>query len=268
MSAKRSNAIVTGAASGLGRALAVRLARDGWCVAICDIDDRGSEETLAQVRAAGGDGSVEHLDVTRVDEWQALGKRLQSAWPALDLLANNAGVAGAGEVGAFPLSDWKWVVDVNLWSTIYGCHTFVEWLKQNPDGAHVMNIASIAAVESAPPTAAYNVSKAAVVSLSETLYAQLLPHNVGVTVVCTGSFPTNINKTLRANNQKWRELLERLTVEATLTADDVADRAVRAMRRKNLYVVLPRAAGWRWFLKRLAPQAFLRGISRAVYRES
>lgn len=268
MSAKRRNAIVTGAASGLGRALAVRLARDGWCLAICDVDDRGSEETLAQVRAAGGDGSVEHLDVTREDQWQALRERLQSTWPQLDLLANNAGVAGAGEVGAFPLDDWRWVVDVNLWSAIYGCHTFVEWLKQNSEGAHIMNTSSIAAVESAPPTPAYNVTKAAVVSLSETLYAQLLPHNVGVTVICPGSFPTNINKALRAHDQRWRELLKRLGDEATLTAADVAERAVRAMHRKKLYVVLPRSARWSWFLKRMAPQAFLRGVSRAVYRGS
>jgi len=192
---------------------------------------------------------------------------LRAGWPQLDLLVNNAGVAGAGEVGECPLDDWQWMIGVNLWSGIYGCHTFVEWLKQNPRGAHIINIASVAAIESAPPTAAYNVTKAAVVSLSETLYAQLLPHGVGVTVVCPGSFPTNLNRSLRATDERWRNLLLQLTEKSTLTAQEVAERAVRAMRRKQLYVILPRSARLRWYLKRLAPQAFLRGVSRSVYRD-
>jgi short-subunit dehydrogenase len=129
-----------------------------------------------------------------------------------------------------------------------------------------MNVASIAAVESAPPTAAYNVTKGAIVSLSETLYAQLRPHRVGVTVVCPASFPTNINATLRASDAQWRELLVRLTKNSHLSADDVAEAALRAVRRGRLYAFVPASARWRWWLKRLAPQAFLRGVSRAVYR--
>ncbi len=267
MPVHRRHAIVTGAASGLGRALAVRLARDGWCVAVCDIDDAGSRETLKQMLAVGGEGRVEHLDVSEQDQWQTLRERLQADWPQLDLLVNNAGVAGAGEIGDFPLEDWRWVVDINLWSGIYGCHTFVEWLKQNPHGAHIINTASMAAVDSAPPTAAYNVTKAALVSLSETLYAQLLPHNVGVTVVCPASFPTGLNESLRASDEHWRRLLQRLTEQSTMTADDVAEQTVHAMRRKRLYVMQPGSARWRWSLKRLAPQAFLQGVSRAVYRK-
>lgn len=260
----RRNAIVTGAASGLGRAVAVRLARDGWHVAVCDIDAEGSAETLRQVRAAGGEGRIERLDVSRADAWLALRARLEADHEALDLLVNNAGVAVIGEVGDVPLEDWKWVVDANLWGPVYGCHTLIDWLKRNPRGAHIINVASIAAMESAPPTAAYNVTKAAVLSLSETLYAQLLPHGVGVTVVCPGSFPTNLNRSLRATGDRWRRLLEGLTERATLTAEDVADRAVRAMLRKQLYVVLPGPARLRWYLKRLAPRAFLRGVSAAV----
>src|SRR5690242_4032904 len=103
------NAIITGAASGLGRALAVRLARDRWHIAICDINDACSEETLRLVRSAGGSGQVEHLDVTDPDAWQALRDRLEPDWEQLDLLVNNAGVAGAGEVGEFSLEDWHWI---------------------------------------------------------------------------------------------------------------------------------------------------------------
>src|SRR5438105_187649 len=101
MSESAKTAIITGAASGLGRALAVRLAQDGWQIAICDIDDAGSQKTLDLVRAAGGTGQVEHLDVTQPAAWEALRSRLQSSWRQLDLLVNNAGVAGAGEVGKY-----------------------------------------------------------------------------------------------------------------------------------------------------------------------
>src|SRR6185295_4032585 len=145
-------------------------------------------ETLDLVRQAGGEGRIEPLNVSCVDQWQTLRSRLQADWQHLDLLVNNAGVAGAGEIGDYSLDDWHWVIDINLWSGIYGCHTFIDWLKQNPSGAHIINVASMAAFESAPPTAAYNATKAAILSLSETHYAQLLPHNVGVTVVCPGSF--------------------------------------------------------------------------------
>jgi NAD(P)-dependent dehydrogenase (short-subunit alcohol dehydrogenase family) len=262
----RRNAIVSGAAGGLGRAIAVRLARQGWNVAICDVDLAGSKETLDQVRAAGGDGRAEYLDVAQCDQWLALRERLQTQWQDLDLLVNNAGVAAVGEFGDVPLDDWKWVVDVNLWGPVYGCHTLVDWLKRSPRGSHIINIASMAAVESAPPTAAYNVTKAALVSLSETLYAQLLPHGVGITVVCPASFPTNLNRSLRVSGERWRSMLENLTDRATLTADEVAQCALRAMRRKQLYVVLPRRARLRWYLKRLAPQVFLRGVSRHIYR--
>ncbi len=266
MSDELKNAVVTGAANGLGRAIAVRLARDGWRVAICDIDEANSRETERLVRAAGGVGQVEHLDVTSADQWQALRDRLQAAWPRLDLLVNNAGVAGVGEVGSFSLEDWQWTVNVNLWNGIYGCHTFVDWLKANPRWAHIINTASIAAIESAPASAAYNMTKAAMVSLSETLYAELLPHGVGVTVICPSFFTTELAAKGRYASDQWRNIFLRLMDGATMTADYVADRAVRAMHRKQLYVMLPGPARMRWYLKRLAPQMFLRGVSRAVHR--
>ena len=128
----RKNAIVTGAASGLGRALAIELAHRGWCIAIADVNTAGGEETLRLVRQAGGDGFVEELDVRNIDEWEALRDRLKARWDHLDLLANNAGVAGSGLIGEYSLENWRWIIDVNLWNGIHGCHTFVEWLKANP----------------------------------------------------------------------------------------------------------------------------------------
>lgn len=265
MNDTQRNAVVTGAASGLGRALAVRLARDGWRVAICDINRAGSEQTLDLVRDAGGNGRVEIFDVGNPTQWEALHERLRADWEQIDLLINNAGVTAIGEVGVLPLDDWQRLLQVNLSSAIYGCHTFVDWLKCNPRGAHVINIASTAAFESAPGTAAYNVTKAGVLSLSESLYAELLPHRVGVTAVCPSFFKSSILHDARFANDRWRSIFEQAIADTPLTAEEVAEEALRGMQRKSLYVILPARSRWNWRAKRFAPQRFLARVARFVH---
>ncbi|MCX7430014.1 MAG: SDR family NAD(P)-dependent oxidoreductase [Planctomycetia bacterium] len=250
MSPRRRHALITGAASGLGRALAVRLARDGWHVAVCDVDDAGALETVSLVEQAGGTGQAERLDVTLPAEWESLRDRLRGQWERIDLLVNNAGVSGAGEVGRFPLDDWRWILDVNLFGVLYGCHAFVDWLAENPDRPHIVNTASMAAVASAPTMGAYNVSKAAVVSLSETLYAELLHRGVGVTVLCPGFVATNLLGAGRWHRPTLKSRAEECFAEARITADDVAEATLRAIRRRQLYVVLPLRGRIFWWLKR------------------
>ena len=218
MSATRQYAIVTGGASGLGRAICLRLARDGWHVAICDLNLEGAQETLDLVRSAVGEGQVERLDVSKQEEWADLAQRLQAAWPQLDLLVNNAGVSGSGEVGQYTLDNWKWMVGINLWGPIFGCHTMVDWLKRNPRGSHIINTASLAAMCMLPTMASYNVTKAAVVALSETLYAELKKHRVGVTVLCPSFFYSNLLSISRMQ---------------TPAGTCVADRAMRNSRSRQ-----------------------------------
>ncbi len=260
--ANKKYALITGAGSGLGRALSVALARRGWYLAVADVNDAGSQETLELVRAAGGDGQIEHLDVTKSDDWKRLGERLQATWPQLDLLVNNAGVGAGGDVGTLSLEDWRWTVDVNLWGVIYGCHTMVEWLKSNSAGAHVVNTASMAAIASAPGMAAYNVTKAGVVSLSETLYGELLPCGVGVTVVCPAFFRTNIIGNGRFATPAQREIAGKLMDSSTCTADEVAAKVLKAIDRKRLYVTVPGASTFFWRLKRLMPVRMLKLVAK------
>ena len=264
MSPRRRHALITGAASGLGRALAVRLARDGWHVAVCDVDDAGALETVSLVEQAGGTGQAERLDVTLPADWESLRDRLRGQWERIDLLVNNAGVSGAGEVGRFPLDDWRWILDVNLFGVLYGCHAFVDWLAENPDRPHIVNTASMAAVASAPTMGAYNVSKAAVVSLSETLYAELLHRGVGVTVLCPGFVATNLLDAGRWHRPALKSRAEECFAEARITADDVAEATLRAIRRRQLYVVLPLRGRIFWRLKRLVPQWFMTRVARIV----
>jgi NAD(P)-dependent dehydrogenase (short-subunit alcohol dehydrogenase family) len=264
----KKHAIVTGAASGLGRATAVELARHGWHVAVADVNDAGSQETLTLLRAAGGQGQVEHLDVTRPEEWQALRDRLQNAWPNLDLLVNNAGVGVGGEVGTLPLDDWHWIVNINLYGAIYGCHMLVAWMKGNPRGAHIVNIASMAAVASAPGMAPYNVTKAGMLSLSETLYGELKPHNIGVTAVCPSFFQTNILRSGRFQDEGQKNMAAKLMSRSSATADDVAHRILRAIERRQLYVMVPGIATFYWRLKRLAPRFVLNLIAHRYAKET
>ena len=142
------SAIVTGSASGLGRAIAVRLAQEGYRIALADVNDDANRETLELVEDRGGQGRVEHLDVSDPEGWHELIARLRNDWPQLDLLVNNAGVTTSGEVGEHSLDNWHWIMRINLFGAIYGCHHCVPWMKENPRGAHIVNIASVAAVMS------------------------------------------------------------------------------------------------------------------------
>lgn len=251
------NAIVTGGASGLGRAICLELARENWNVLVADLNESGSAETVGLIEKAGGRGLARRLDVTDVGQWQSLHEELRSTWPCLDLLVNNAGVAGAGAMGEYSIEDWHWLMNINLWNAVNGCHVFVDWLKSNPNGAHIINTASMAGIACPPSMAAYNVSKAAVIGLSETLWSELRKDNVGVTVLCPEFFATNLLKTSRFTDERALHWAQRAFEKSPFTAQDVARAAMDAMKRKRLYVILPKAARYRWYMKRLNPTWFL-----------
>ena len=262
----KKHAIITGAASGLGRALAVEVASKGWHVAVCDLNDAGSHETLELAEKAGGSGQVEHLDVTKPEAWQALAERLKGSWPALDLLVNNAGVGVGGEIDKLSLDDWHWIVNINFWGAIYGCHALVDWMKQNPRGAHIVNIASMAGVVSPPAMAPYNVTKAAMISLSETLHGELKPYNIGATVVCPSFFQTNILNNGRFQNEKMRQAAAQLMAASPVTASDVARKILRRRAQRTVRLRAAQATIF-WRLKRLMPRFTLNLIASRNARE-
>jgi len=259
-STERRHALVTGAGSGLGRAFCLHLARDRWHVAIADVDAAAAEQTLAAVEAAGGSGQVEPLDVADANAWQRLHDKLRSEWPRLDLLVNNAGVCASGEIGAGNLDDFRHVMDVNFRGVLHGCQTFVPWLKQQGTG-HIVNVASLFGLLTAPTMGAYAASKAAVVSLSETLFVELRPHGVGVTVVAPGFFATRLLEQGQFHLPEQRNLAERYMQHARLTADDVVARTLAAVHYGRLYVVVGRRARWLWRLKRFSPTSLLRAVA-------
>lgn len=258
-------AVVTGAGSGLGRALVLRLAAEGWRLALVDCDSAAVAHVLQEAQAAGAEGLAHVMDVANPAAWTTLRTLLADRWPQIDLLVNNAGLAAVGALEQLSAEAWRRSVDVNLFGAVHGCREFLPWLKANPRGAHVLNVASLAAAAAAPAMAAYNATKAGLVALSETLYAELGATRVGVTVVCPGFFPTNLvrNGDFADEAHRWAAL--RRMELAICTADDVAAEALRGVRRKKLYVFYPWRARWIWRFKRLLPETFAR-LAGAAYR--
>ena len=249
-------ALITGAGSGLGRALAVRLAADRWHTVLADINLHGCHETADLVAAAGGTTDCERLDVTSPEQWSDLVCRLRERFPRLDLLINNAGVAATGEIGRSSLEDWRWLLNVNLFGVLHGCHACRQWCESSP-GAHIVNIASSAALVSFPGLGGYNASKAAVVALSETLYAELRRYRVGVTTVCPSFFSSQILDKAKFSNDLQRETAYQCMQNSSISADEIARAIVRAVARRETYLVLPRPERFRWLLKRLFPKTML-----------
>lgn len=250
---ERRNGIVTGAGGGLGRAIAVRLARDGWHLALADIDTEGAEETLRLVEQAGGTAQVELLDVRDEHAWADLRERLGRQWRHLDLIVNNAGVVASGEIGAMAIDDWDWLMSINLRGVILGCHTMLPWLIENPRRSYVLNMASVAGLISGPKMGAYNVSKAGVVALSETLYQEVKQHNVGVTAVCPWFVKTNLLSHGRFTDMREKTAGAAFMDNSKVTPEMVADQAVRGMYRGRLLVVVGFRANQLFWTKRQLP---------------
>lgn len=202
-------AVVTGAASGIGRAVAGRLAAAGARLVLADIELAPLEATADALRADGAEVAAVRADVADAAQVEQLGDVAVDTFGALHLCVNNAGVASGGLTWEIDLEDWAWVLGVNLWGVVHGVRSFVPRIIES-GGGHVVNIASMAGLTSNPGMAPYNVTKHAVVTLSETLALDLsLTHpEVGVTVVCPGWVRTQINRSERNRPERSGSALD------------------------------------------------------------
>lgn len=257
--------VITGAASGLGRATALRFARAGWRVAIADIDAAGMDATLAAVREAGSDGLTERCDVTCEDDWRRLRQRLEADWGGVDVLVNNAGVAAAGSVVDSAWSDWTRLVDINLLGVTRGCRALVPLMLAEGRG-HVVNIASFAGIACAPGMAPYNVVKAGVIALSESLRCETADRGVAVSVACPAFFPTNLADSMHGSDPVAIQFTERAMHHSGVTADDVAGDIFKAVEHGRFMVISHKDSRMQWRLKRVAPETFHKLVRRRVRR--
>jgi len=241
-------AFVTGAGSGLGLAIARVLAADGWTIALTDVREATLGPASDEVAKLGGTAHAYKLDVTSRADWEAAKEAFLSKTGGVDLVVNNAGVAGAGLTGEFPLDDWEWLLATNLQGVVNGCHYFAPVLKAQRSG-HLVNVSSAASVVAVPTMAAYCTAKAGVKMLSEVLHNELLPHGAGVTVSMPEFFRTNLAERTRGDVDRARVLIER----AKFSADDVARALLDDAGAGELYAVFPKRTKLVWWLTRLAP---------------
>jgi len=197
--------------------------------------------------------------VTKLAEVEALAAACEGP---VDLVVNNAGVSSGGLIGELSVDDWRWTIEVDLFGVIHGCHVFVPRLRAQGHG-HVLNVASAAGLLSAPRMAAYNVAKAGVVALSETLAAELSDTRIGVTVLCPTFFETNIVRSGRFTDAKTRTLADRLMTRAR-PVEEVVLAALASVNRGELYSLPMADARWMWRLKRAAPGSFQGIVSRGM----
>jgi NAD(P)-dependent dehydrogenase (short-subunit alcohol dehydrogenase family) len=257
-------AVITGAGSGIGAAFATELARRGGRIVCSDIDENAARTTADAIIGGGGSALPVRCDVTRIDDVQRMATEAQ-AWFSgpPTLVINNAGVAAGGTpIGEASLDDWSWVLGINLWGPINGCHVFTPILREAGYSGQlggIINVASAAAFGAAPGMAAYNVSKAGVLSLSETLAAELSGTGVAVTVLCPTFVKTSIVESGRITEQST-QLADRLMRWTGFSPDKVARMCLDTHDRGGLYCMPQLDARFGWHIKRYAPAIYTRAV--------
>lgn len=247
MQAKRI--FITGGASGLGFALAQRCASAGWQVCIGDRDNERGEAVIGSLTKLQKDAFFMPCDVTRIGDIEEVAAELEKRWDGVDVVVNNAGVAQVGQLTDTTIGDWQWIMDINLLGVVRGCKVFTPLFQRQGHG-HFVNVASMAGLLDVPNMSAYNASKAAVVSLSETLENELAKDNIYVTVACPSFFKTNLGQGMRTSIEGMQDKLERLMTSSKLNAADVAETIFSAMQSKRSHVLPHREGRMAWYFKR------------------
>jgi NAD(P)-dependent dehydrogenase (short-subunit alcohol dehydrogenase family) len=188
-------AVVTGAASGIGRGLAERFAHEGMHVVLADVEAAALEEAERELRAEGASVLAVRTDVAKAEDVEALADATMERFGKVHIVCNNAGVGSTKLAWEESLEDWRWTLGVNLWGVIHGVRTFVPMMLRGGEEGHIVNTASLAGLMAGGGASAYTTSKFAVVGLSEVLYFELLMTSagkLGVSVLCPGATNTRI----------------------------------------------------------------------------
>ncbi|WDN52825.1 SDR family oxidoreductase [Streptomyces clavuligerus] len=260
--------LVTGAASGIGRATALAFAAAGARVVLVDRDAEGAAAAAGAARRAGAPAAwAEAVDVADAEAMEKLAERVAREYGVVDVLVNNAGIAVAGSFLDTGAEDWRRVIDVNLWGVVHGCRLFARQMADRGQGGHIVTIASAAGYQPSRILPAYSTSKAAVLMLSQCLRAELAGRGIGVTAVCPGIVRTNITATTRftgvdaAEEQRLRDQVTRRYQMRGFPPEKVADAVLRAVLENRAVVpVTPEAHGL-LALSRISPKA-IRALAR------
>ncbi len=256
-------AVITGAGGGFGREFALTGAKLGMKLVLADVQPDALEATATELRGLGADVLAQTCDVRKGEQVEALAQAAMQRFGAIHLVFNNAGVGAGGLVWESTQADWEWVLGVNLWGVIHGVRVFTPLMlacaAQDPAyEGHIVNTASMAGLLTPPTMGVYNVSKHAVVALSETLYHDLMlvEAPIGASVLCPYFVPTGISQSERVrpgdlpgaaptrSQQVSQAVLEKAVASGKVTAAEVAERTFDAIRDGQFYIYShPQALG-------------------------
>jgi NAD(P)-dependent dehydrogenase (short-subunit alcohol dehydrogenase family) len=244
-------AVITGAASGIGRAIADRCVQEGMKAVLADVEVETLTKTEASMKAAGATVLAVRTDVSQARDVEVLAQKTLEAFGAVHLLCNNAGVATGASIWESTIADWEWVMGVNLWGVIHGVRVFVPLMLAQDTECHIVNTASMAGLTSGPGAGVYQVTKHGVVTLSETLYHELVEcgAKVKVSVLCPAFVNTRILEAARnrpehlptteplrpAYGARWEAF--RQAVQAGMPPVQVADAVFKALREDQFYIL-------------------------------
>ncbi len=270
MKIEGSNVLVTGAASGIGRTLAIEFARKGGRMfLLTGKNSKGLQETVKTITDEGNTVSLFELaDITNHAAIKKISTKIHKKFGPIDILINNAGISLQGQVEDMKITDWKKVIDVNLWGVINCIDLFVPEMIKSKKG-HIINMASSAGIMALPWHAAYSASKYAVVGISEVLKYDLKKHNIGVSVVCPGIVKTEITKKtdILGVDKKLLETIKKSAKPMGVPVEFLVQKIIKGMNKNKFMIITPFNFKVFYFLKRhLNPlyESFIKGYCKQV----
>lgn len=250
-------ALVTGAGSGIGRETALALARQGAILILCDTNAGSLATVQAEIDRISRCLLAERVDVSSAEAMALFAERVHAQVPAVDILVNNAGVAVVGSMLTTSLEDWRWIVGVNFWGVVHGCHFFVPNMVRRGQGGHVVNVSSMLGFNPSPDIVAYTATKFSVFGMSLCLVEDLRPHGIDVSVVCPGMVRTQIIESARItgyeNPEQMRARVLRFYTKRNYGPERVARALVRAIERRRTIVVVSPEARFAYLFNRIWP---------------
>jgi NAD(P)-dependent dehydrogenase (short-subunit alcohol dehydrogenase family) len=262
--------LVTGAGSGIGKETALAFARAGADLVLCDVNEEGLAQTAGEIIALGRTVMSRRVDVSKRQEMEAFAKEVHADRAAVDILVNNAGVGLGASFLNTTLEDWEWVVSINLWGVIHGCHFFLPPMVARGTGGHVVNVSSGAGYWASSLLTAYATTKFGVLGLSEALRDELSVHGIGVSTICPGIINTPITRTSRLRGMpdegESRRRIQTVYEKRAYGPEKVAAAILDAVRKNRSVVPVTTEAWLLYGIKRFAPDIGMKLVGKLAKR--
>jgi len=260
--------LITGAASGLGRELALSFAGEGSDLVLVDIDTEQLSETAAMTERLGARTMSRKVDVSSYEAMSELADEVLTELGRVDVLVNNAGVGVGGGLQTIPVEDIEWIIGINLMGEVYGTRAFLPQMVERKAG-YVINVASLSGLVALPGHIAYTTSKFGIVGFSQSLWAEVRRHGIGVTLVCPGGMKTNIisHTRMHAENERQRKFQDRFAeiLNNGMDPRDAADRVMKAVKKGRFLVLLGPEAYLMYYINRVFPMFIMRVTAAVNY---